>query len=128
MDLNDGCISSLNLLIEMEINAKEAFKISRIIRELNPILEDKIKIERSIVSKYAKKDESGNIEHPMDEDNNPIESQIIISDTDAFNAEMTEFLNMEIEVSFDKINFEDLGITNGTLKPKDLSFIDFLFI
>lgn len=128
MDLSDGCINSLNLLIEMDLNASEAFKISRIIRELNPILEDKIKFERAIVSKHAQKDEAGNIEHPKDESGNIIESQIIISDTDAFNAEMSEFLNIEIEVSFDKLDFSNLNITGGTLKPRDLSHIDFLFI
>ena len=42
--LNNEAVSALNMLIELDINASIAFKLSRIIKEISSIVDDKVKL------------------------------------------------------------------------------------
>ena len=57
--LNKETIESLNTLIELDINASCAFRLTRIIKEISSIVDDKIKMERRIIDKWIQKDENG---------------------------------------------------------------------
>ena len=46
--LNNDTIVSLNNLIDMDINAKLAFRLMRIIKEVSSLVEDKVKLEKKI--------------------------------------------------------------------------------
>ena len=54
-------MESLDKLTDLDINAAIAFKLTRIIKEISSIVEDKVKMERRILDKYSEKDEQGNI-------------------------------------------------------------------
>lgn len=123
--LNEETIASLNKLIDADINASIAFKLTRIIKEISSILEDKNKMEQALITKYAEKDESGNVVPGIDKDGNPIQGAVNIIDMDSFSSDMTDLLNTETEIPYDKINFEDLRLQ--TAKVKDLMALDFLF-
>jgi hypothetical protein len=124
--LNNDTLGVLNQLIELDINASAAFKLTRIIKFLSSIVEDKLKTERRIYDKWIQRDEFGNPVIPKDESGNPIEGSVSISDMQSFTKEMTDFLNVENEIPFDKINFEELNLE--VAKIKDLIKIEFLFI
>lgn len=124
--LNNDTLGVLNQLIELDINASAAFKLTRIIKFLSSIVEDKLKTERRIYDKWIQRDEFGNPVIPKDELGNPIEGSVSISDMQSFTKEMTDFLNVENEIPFDKINFEELNLE--VAKIKDLIKIEFLFI
>ena len=123
--LNDDTISALNMLIDLDINAKAAFRLMRIIKELSSILDDKIKMEKRILDKWTTKDENGNPTLALDESGNKIEGAVNISDSEAFSKEMSALLEIENEIPYERIKFEELNLQ--TAKVKDLIKLDFLF-
>lgn len=123
--LTNETLGVLNQLIELDINASAAFRLTRIIKYISSIVEDKLKSERKIYDKWIQKDESGNPIVTKDEQGNPISGSVSISDMNAFTKEMTELLDVENEIPFEKLNFEDLNLK--TAKIKDLIKVDFLF-
>lgn len=123
--LNNETIQALNSLIEMDIDAKAAFRLTRIIKELSSIIEDKIKMEKKILDKWIQKDESGNPVIPVDKDNNPIDGAVNITNPELFTKEMNDLMSIENELPYDKLKFEDLNL--ATAKVKDLMRLEFLF-
>ena len=55
--LNTETVNALNFLIDLDIKASTAFRLSRIIKEISSIVEDKLKMEKSIIDKWVEKDE-----------------------------------------------------------------------
>lgn len=124
-ELNDDAIGAINQLVEMDINASSAFRLTRIIKELSSIVEDKVKMEKRILDKWSQKDEEGNVLPAKDEQGNVIDGAVNITDPNEFTKEMSILLDTDNELPFEKINFEDLNLQ--TAKVKDLIKIDFLF-
>lgn len=123
--LNDETVASLNKLVDVDINANVAFKLMRIIKEISSIIEDKTKMEQMIINKHAEKDENGKVIQAMDNNGNPIPGGINIKDMDAFSAEISNLMEVENEIGYEKINFEDLNLK--TARVKDLMKLEFLF-
>lgn len=124
-ELNPETIEALNTLIDLDINASQAFRLTRIIKQITSIVEDKLKMEKRILDKWVERDDNGDPVVAKDASGNPIEGAVNISDVDAFTLEMTGLLEIENEITFDKIDFEDLNLK--TAKVKDLIRLDFLF-
>jgi hypothetical protein len=123
--LNAETIEALNQLIEMDINASSAFKLTRILKEISSIVEDKLKAEKRILEKYTEKDNDGKPTVAKDKDDNIIQGAVNLTNPDDFTKEMSELMDIDITINHDKINFEDLNLS--TAKVKDLLRIDFLF-
>lgn len=123
--ITNETLGVLNQLIELDINASAAFKLTRIIKMLSSIVEDKMKWEKKIYQKWVVKDENGNPVVPKNDMGEPIQGAVQISDTQQFQKEMTELLEVENEIPYDKLNFDDLNLE--TAKIKDLIKIEFLF-
>ena len=124
--LTNETVAALNTLIELDINASTAFKLTRIIKELSSIVDDKLKMEKMIFDKWVEKDENGEPVVPKNEDGTPVEGAVNITNMEEFTKEMEQLMSVENEIPFDTISFEDLGLT--TAKVKDLIKLDFLFI
>jgi hypothetical protein len=99
--------------------------LTRIIKEISSIVEDKIKMEKRILDKWVERDEAGNPIQATGNDGQPIDGAVKITDVDSFTQEMKSLLDIESELPFDKIDFEDLGLQ--TAKVKDLIKLEFLF-
>ncbi len=123
--LSNDVIQSLNFLLEQDINASIAFKLLRIIKNLSSIIEDKIELEKKLIEKWSQKDENGQIKKAKDDDGNIIEDAVLLTDIDGFSKDMSDLLNTENQIPYDKIKFEDLDLK--TVKLKDLIKIEFLF-
>jgi len=123
--LNNETVASLNELIDMDINAKLAFRLMRIIKEVSSLVEDKLKLEKKIFDKYLEKDDLGNPIQAQDETGNPIPGAVRISNVESFNKEMFDLMSIENTVEYEKVNFDELNLT--TAKIKDLIKIEFLF-
>jgi hypothetical protein len=123
--LTHETIAALNTLIELDIAAGVAFRLTRIIKELSSIVEDKLKMEKRILDKWVEKDEEGNPVLAKDQNDQVIEGTVNITNIDEFTREMSQLMDIETEIPFDKINFDDLGLT--TAKVKDLIKLEFLF-
>jgi hypothetical protein len=123
--LSNEALQSLNNLIEQDINASVAFKIMKVVKFISSIVESKVEAEKKIFEKWTRKDQNGEVERPKDDEGNIINDAVMITDVDAFSKEMSDLLNIENEIPFDKINFEELQLK--TIKIKDLAKIEFLF-
>ncbi len=123
--LNNETIDALNKLIDLDINASVAFRLTRIIKEVSSIVDDKLKMEKRILDKYSQKDETGNVVVPKDDNGNPIQGAVSITNMEAFSSEMNDLMEVENEIAYEKINFEDLNLQ--TAKVKDLIKLEFLF-
>jgi hypothetical protein len=121
--LNDETIAALNKLVDVDINASVAFKLMRIIKEISSIVEDKNKMEQMIINKHSEKDEDGKVVQAKDDQGNPI--GINIKNIESFSNEMEDFMSIENEIGYDRINFEDLNLK--TARVKDLMKLEFLF-
>jgi len=124
-ELTNEMISALNILIDTDINAVCAFRLSRVIKELTSIVEDKNKMERKIIDRWTKKDDDGNPVPVLDDNGGIVSGAVNISDPDSFKMEMDDFLDYDNEIDFEKINFEDLNLQ--TAKVRDLLKLEFLF-
>ncbi len=124
--LNSDTIDALNKLIDLDINASIASRLTRIIKEVSSIVDDKLKMEKRILDKYSQRDEMGNVVQPKDDDGNVIPGAVSITNMEAFSSEMNDLMEVENEIGYDRINFEDLNLQ--TAKIKDLIKLDFLFI
>jgi ribosomal protein L24 len=125
-ELSNETITALNLLIDTDINATCAFRLTRIIKELSSIVEDKSKLEKKLIEKYTQKDEQGNITQVLNEDGSVVEGAVNITNPEQFQNEMSDLMEIENEIPYEKVNFEDLKLE--TAKVKDLITLEFLFI
>jgi hypothetical protein len=123
--LSNDVIQSLNFLLEQDINASVAFRLLRIIKSLSSVIEDKIELEKKLIEKWSQKDENGQIKRAEDESGNIIEDAVMLTDIDGFSKDMSDLLNTENEIPYDKIRFDELELK--TVKLKDLIKIEFLF-
>lgn len=123
--INKDLIDILEHLIEQDINATPAFKLTRLLKEISSIYEDKAKTEKKIYDKYLVKDENGQLVSAKDDDGNDVPGTYIVSDANLFSQEMKELMEIENELNYSKLNFEDLGLQ--TAKIKDLMKMEFLF-
>lgn len=124
--LGNETLGVLNNLITLNINATAAFKLSRIIKFISSIVEDKLKVEKKIYDKWIQRDEEGNPVIPKDENNKKMENIVSITNVDEFTKEMTELMEIENEIPYDKLNFDDLCLKDD-LTVKDVIKIEFLF-
>lgn len=123
--INNDTIQALNNLIELDINASVAFRLMRIIKELSSIVDDKLKMEKKILEKWVQRDENGNPIPAKDENGNSVEGAVSISNIEEFTNEMSQLMDVENEIPYEKINFEDLNLQ--TARVKDLIKLEFLF-
>lgn len=123
--LSVDALNALNKIIEEDINAAAAFKLSRIVKYISDIVQTKTETEQKILEKWSKKDEFGKVIRPKDELDNEIPDAVFLEDVDKFSEEMSSLMNVENEIPFEKLKFEELGLK--TIKVKDLIKIEFLF-
>ena len=78
-----------------------------------------------IINKHAEKDENGEVIQAKDDNGNPIPGGVNIKDMETFSSEISDLMEYENEIGYDKINFENLNLQ--TAKVKDLMKLEFLF-
>ena len=124
--LTNDVVAILNNLMTLDIKASSAFRLMRIIKELSAIIDDKLKAEKMILNKWALKDDNGDYIPVVGDDGSIIPGTIRIKDLNKFEQEMWELLDIENSISYNKINFEELGLIES-VKMKDLLKIEFIF-
>ena len=123
--LSNESLEAINNLLDQDIDASAAFKLTRIIKFISPIVEDKLSTEKKIYNKWIQIDEDGKPMSAKDENGHDIPDTVLLKDVDKFSKEMSDLYDIENEIPFDKISFDNLGLK--TAKIKDLIKIDFLF-
>jgi hypothetical protein len=123
--LNTETLTVLNKLMDMDINAKLAFRLMKIMKEISSLVDDKLKLEKKILDKNLERDENGDPVLATDDTGDIIPGAVKVKDSETFNRAMFELMNIENEVGYEKIDFDDLNLE--TIKVKELMQIEFLF-
>jgi len=123
--LSNDALSAINNLLDADIDAVAAFKLTRIIKFISPIVEDKLKTEKKIYDKWAEKNENSEFILAKDESGQDIPDTVVLKNVDAFTKEMSDLYQVENDIPYEKLKFEDLKLQ--TAKVKELIKIDFLF-
>jgi hypothetical protein len=123
--LNTETLTVLNKLMDMDINAKLAFRLMKIMKEISSLVDDKLKLEKKILDKNLERDENGDPVLATDDTGDIIPGAVKVKDSESFNRAMFELMNIENEVGYEKIDFDDLNLE--TIKVKELMQIEFLF-
>jgi len=126
--LDAEAITALNEIIEMEISAVTAFKLMKIVKELDEIVKNRQQSELNLVKRYAVTNEDGTIKVPNGEDGEPVQGTFEISDenTEEFNKQINDLLEYENNLDFDPISIKDMGISK--ISVMKLMKLDFLFV
>ncbi len=125
-NLNHDVINTINTLLEQKMNAPAAFKLTRILKEIEPLIEAKMSAEKRIYNKWLLVDENGDPVRPLDENGEIIPDAIQITDVQQFDKEMRELNEIETNIPYDKLNFDEMGV--DTIKPKDILLLDFMIM
>lgn len=110
-----GVLSKLNnSILPVKTSYKLAKNIKTIDREIILYNEERQKL----INKYAAKNEAGE---------NKIENGAFeIEDTENFNKEHKELLDIEVDIKIEKINIDELAKSELTITPGELSLVDYL--
>lgn len=104
--LND-ILNSVQIFREISVKPlpiKTAFRVARLIRELDKENTTFETSRRAIIEKYADRNENGEMKQ-TEEGNIIIQQENIIE----CNNELNDLLNTEIEINADKLNIDDMG-------------------
>ena len=113
-------IPTLRELSNKQLKSKVAFKVARLLREIQTESETFETARMNLVKLYAEKDENGEIKTD-DKGNIYIEQDKI----EEFNKELKDLLDNTITINGDKLSLDDLG--DETFTPQQmLSFSAFL--
>jgi hypothetical protein len=123
--LTNETVESLNILIDLDINANSAFRLTRIIKEISSIVDDKLKMEKRILEKWMDKDENGQPKPVLNESGEIVEGAVNITNVESFSQEMQSLMDVENVIPYEKLKFEELNLQ--TAKVKDLMKLEFLF-
>ena len=119
---NEALVNSVQVLrklnnaeLPVRVSYKLAKNIKSIEKELNIYEEEKQKF----INKYCEKDDEGN--NKINED-----GTIKIIDTEKWNKDIKELLDIEAEINIEKINIDELGKSDFKITPSELSLIDYM--
>jgi len=104
-------VESLNKIVEIKLPVKVAYKVNRLINKINPELKTYNESRETLVKEYGDEQEDGSWK---------VVDPVKLNE---FAIKLTELLEVEIEVEFEKIKIEDLG--EALIEPKNM--VDFLF-
>lgn len=110
----------LEKISQVNINGVFAFKIARMIRELNKEIELFEKQRVEMIEKYCERDEEGQMVM-IDESQVKIKEENI----QKYNDELREILGTEVEINVETVPLDNLSEIK--ISPQDALFIDKLF-
>ena len=104
-----------NAELPVRVSYKLAKNIKSIEKELNIYEEEKQKF----INKYGEKDEEGKLKTKED-------GSINITDTENWNKDIKELLEIEAEINIEKINIDELAKGDLKITPSELALIDYM--
>ena len=117
-------VDGLNELTELKLPVKAAFKLTKITKDLQKVIDSYNEVLKKLQEEHVQRDEEGN-QIMLDDPENPNVKRLVFSDRDAFNKAYAELLEIENEVNFSPIPVEELGdveISSAALFKTDWLF------
>lgn len=108
---------NLNKLLETNVKASTAYKLSRIATKVSEELKICEETRRNLVMEYGEEDENGT-------------TKVTEENRETFNNEINDLFQNEIELPFEKISIDDLVSSRGVeadITPTTLVGLEWLF-
>ena len=115
-------VDGLNELSELELPVRVAFKITKITRKLQSVIDTYNEVLKKLQEKHVERDEDG--KEIVYQDGNVTRLQL--RDGPAFEAEYQELLDQESELEITQLKIDELG--DIQLKSSTLFKCDWLFL
>ena len=110
----------LGNLTHKQLPIKVSYAIAKNISKIEKELEIYNKERQKLIDKYCLKDEEGNL---IDENN---QFKIADGNLEAWNKDMNELLDIEIDINIHKFSKDDLFNSNCNITPAELMLIDYM--
>ena len=120
---NRKIVNDANLLGNLthkQLPIKVSYAIAKNISKIEKELEIYNKERQKLIEKYCLKDEEGNL---IDENN---QFKIADGNLEAWNKDMNELLDIEIDINIHKFSKDDLFNSNCNITPGELMLIDYM--
>ena len=120
---NRKIVNDANLLGNLthkQLPIKVSYAIAKNISKIEKELEISNKERQKLIDKYCLKDEEGNL---IDENN---QFKIADGNLEAWNKDMNELLDIEIDINIHKFSKDDLFNSNCNITPAELMLIDYM--
>lgn len=120
---NRKIVNDANLLGNLthkQLPIKFSYAIAKNISKIEKELEIYNKERQKLIDKYCLKDEEGNL---IDENN---QFKIADGNLEAWNKDMNELLDIEIDINIHKFSKDDLFNSNCNITPAELMLIDYM--
>ena len=120
---NRKIVNDANLLGNLthkQLPIKVSYAIAKNISKIEKELEIYNKERQKLIDKYCLKDEEGNL---IDENN---QFKIADGNLEAWNKDMNELLDIEIDINIHKFSKDDLINSNCKITPAELMLIDYM--
>ena len=120
---NRKIVNDANLLGNLthkQLPIKVSYAIAKNISKIEKELEIYNKERQKLIDKYCLKDEEGNL---IDENN---QFKIDDGNLEAWNKDMNELLDIEIDINIHKFSKDDLFNSNCNITPAELMLIDYM--
>ena len=120
---NRKIVNDANLLWNLthkQLPIKVSYAIAKNISKIEKELEIYNKERQKLIDKYCLKDEEGNL---IDENN---QFKIADGNLEAWNKDMNELLDIEIDINIHKFSKDDLFNSNCNITPAELMLIDYM--
>ena len=120
---NRKIVNDANLLGNLthkQLPIKVSYAIAKNISKIEKELEIYNKERQKLIDKYCLKDEEGNL---IDENN---QFKIADGNLEAWNKDMNELLEIEIDINIHKFSKDDLFNSNCNITPAELMLIDYM--
>ena len=128
IELNDNATKAYSDLLAMDLPVSMSWKISKIVKKVDELLELKNKSYNKIVDKYAEKDENGTIVPVKDNDGKVVPNAFKINDPEGYDRDLTEFNELENELAFEPISVAQISEKNENIKPSIFYSLSYLFV
>lgn len=112
-------VQVLRKLNNAELPVRVSYKLAKNIKNIDKELKIYEEEKQKLINKYGEKDEEGKLKTKED-------GSINITDTENWNKDIKELLEIEAEINIEKINIDELGKSDFKITPSELSLIDYM--
>ena len=119
---NEVLVNSVQVLSKLnnaELPVKVSYKLAKNIKSIEKELTIYEEEKAKFINKYGEKDEEGKLKTKED-------GSINITDTENWNKDIKELLDIEAEINIEKINIDELAKSDLKLTPAELALIDYM--
>lgn len=124
--VNHHTLKLMQEIADAKLPAIAAFKMHNNIQKMQAVLDTFNKVQQETLKRYTKMDGEKPM-HPVGEDGKPNEAQVVLTDPDAYNAEIVALLELDVTsaASIMTIKISELG--NYEIEPARLALVAWMF-